>query len=94
MTDPKEITDAEFRLYQARDRAAFVYRKEGFCAFAERVEAGLQDECSQMRLALFIADPCPAHDQEFLTAWHEIADKENVADPRCGLRWLGGLGTL
>lgn len=84
MTDPMDMTDAEFRLYQARDRAACVYREEGFHEFAERVEAGLHDECSQMSLALFFNDPSSKPDREFIAAWHEMADKENMRHARLG----------
>jgi hypothetical protein len=73
MKDPMTMTDEEFHLFQARQRAAQVYRAAGYDAFAGRVELGLEDRCSQMRLARFFIEPSPAPSEEFIRAWDEFA---------------------
>lgn len=80
MKDPMDMTDEEFRLYQARQRAAGVYRSEGFQKFAWRVEAGLEDTCSQVRLAQFFIDPSPPPTKEYIAAWEEIANDAGQGD--------------
>ncbi|HWT13233.1 MAG TPA: hypothetical protein VN231_10810 [Allosphingosinicella sp.] len=82
MRDPMEMTDAEFRLYQARQRAAKTYRFEGFPEFAQRVVAGFEDSCSQVRLQRFFVDPAPPLTAEFLKAWNELASAEGQLNHR------------
>jgi hypothetical protein len=52
-----EMTDEEILLYRARRWAADRYRAGGHHAFANRVEHGLEDKCSQVRLGLFFFEP-------------------------------------
>jgi hypothetical protein len=73
MKDPMDMTDEEYRLYHARDWAARVYRAEGFTSFADRVERGEVDGCSQVRLARFFVEPPQPHNEEFIAAWREFA---------------------
>lgn len=72
MIDPMEMTDQQYDRYLARQRTAHVYRAHGFYAFAGRVEAGLEDECSQMRIARFFIEPKPEPSREYLAAWNEL----------------------
>jgi hypothetical protein len=81
MVEPMEMTDEEFRLYQARQRAAHAYQQAGFREFAERVQAGDEDECSQMRLARFFLDPTPELTDEFITAWNTSGEARSAIIP-------------
>ena len=71
--DPMEMNDGEYRLYHARTWAARVYQAEGFDDFAERVERGEADDCSQVRLAQFFVEPPQTVSSEFVAAWEEAA---------------------
>lgn len=82
MQNPMEMTDTEFCLYQARQRAAQTYRFEGYPEFAERVEMGFEDSCSQVRLQRFLIEPAPPVTAEFLAAWNEFASAERHLTPR------------
>jgi hypothetical protein len=67
-----DMTDQEYRLYQARQRAGAGYRAEGFFEFAGRVEAGREDECRLMRIARFFIEPTSPHPLKFIIAWNEL----------------------
>lgn len=47
------MTDWEWRLLQARQFGARMYRAEGYGQFARRVEQGLEDDCGPVRLGRF-----------------------------------------
>lgn len=53
MKDIQDMTDDEWRLYQARQFGARMYRAEGHDWFALRVEKGLEDQCNPVRLGKF-----------------------------------------
>lgn len=93
MNDPMDMTEEEFRLYQAQQRAAGVYRSEGFHGFASRVEAGREDTCSQMRIARFFIDPSPPPPQKYIDAWEQLGS-EDGAGPHaaCGDKMLPRAG--
>jgi hypothetical protein len=82
MINPMDMTDEKFRLYQARQRAAQIYRSNGFHGFAQRVEAELEDECSQMRIARFFIDPPREPGPEFIAAWNEMAAADMTTSRR------------
>jgi hypothetical protein len=71
--DPMEMSDEEYRVYQSREWAARVYRAEGFTRFAERVERGEVDDCSQVRLARFFVETPQLICSDFAAAWDEAA---------------------
>lgn len=75
--DPMGMDDDEYRSYQARERASRVYHHEGFGDFAKRVELGLEDGCSQVRLARFFVDPTPPASAEFVAAWNVASTAKN-----------------
>lgn len=78
MKNPMTMTDEEFCLFQARQRVAGIYGDAGHGAFAKRVELGLEDHCSQMRLARFFIEPSPAPSEEFIRAWDELATADRL----------------
>lgn len=47
------MTDAEYDLHWQRRFTADYYRSEGHADFADRVAAGLADDCTAMRRAEF-----------------------------------------
>jgi len=67
-----QMSDPEFDLYRARQSAAGVYRSHGFEDFADRVSAGLEDDCSQMRIAKFFIAPPREHSPEYLAEWRSL----------------------
>jgi hypothetical protein len=67
------MTDAEYCLYKARLFAARRYRTEGYDAFATRIEAGLEDSCSLVRVGLFFNEPHTPPEEAFVVAWDEAA---------------------
>ena len=73
MTDVMDMTDDEFCLYRAREWAAHRYRAAGYYAFATRVEKGLEDDCSQVRLGYFFFEPPRAAGPAFILTWSELA---------------------
>lgn len=79
MIDPMDMGEAEFARYKAREQAAEVYRRNGFEAFARRVEAGFEDECGQVRRARFFFDPPERPSAGFSAAWQE----EELRARRC-----------
>lgn len=79
VADPMDMTDEEYDRYRARQSAACVYRANGFPAFADQVEEGLEDQCSQMRIARFFIEPAPEPSPEYIGAWAELAE----GDGRC-----------
>jgi hypothetical protein len=77
--DIQDMTDEAYSLYRERQWAVSRYRSEGYNDFADRVELGLEDECSQMRLAhFFLAAPLP-HSQAFIVAWNDISSATATA---------------
>lgn len=73
MKDVQDMTDEEYYLYRAREWAAGRYRAVGHKDFADRVERGLEDQCSQVRLGRFFFDDLLPHDKAFIVAWNEAA---------------------
>jgi hypothetical protein len=71
-----QMTDEQWWLHQARERASNAYRAKGFDEFADRVKQGKEDSCSLMRLARFFIEPSPPPDEQFCTAWDEFASAE------------------
>lgn len=67
------MSDDAYRTYTARKNAAGIYRANGFDTFAQRIECGGEDDCSQVRLMLFALEPAPPLTDEFVAAWHEAA---------------------
>ena len=53
MKNVQDMTDEEWRLHQARQFGAKMYREEGHERFASRVEKGLEDQCNPVRLGRF-----------------------------------------
>jgi hypothetical protein len=51
--DIHDMTDEEWRVHQARQFGAGMYRAEGYAEFAQRVEEGLEDQCNPVRLGRF-----------------------------------------
>jgi hypothetical protein len=61
-----DMTDDEFRLYQARQNAAAGYRAEGFEQYADEVERGEHDECQLMRWEQLWLQPPQPHSEAFV----------------------------
>jgi hypothetical protein len=74
MPEVLDMTDAEYQVYRVRQAAASVYRRHGHAEFAQRVEAGFEENCSQVRLARFWTAPSPPLTLEFIEAWNEAVD--------------------
>lgn len=67
------MTDQAVCMYQARQWAAARYRAGGYNDFAIRVENGLEDECSCVRLGRFFFEPPEQTGPAFIGAWNEFA---------------------
>ena len=73
MMDVQSMTDDAFCLYQARQWAAARYRSNGHNTFADRVEIGLEDQSSQVRLGRFFFEPSLPLSPAFIIAWDAVA---------------------
>jgi hypothetical protein len=67
------LTDDAFCLDRARDWAARRYRAAGYQDFAKRVEKGLEDDCSQVRLGRFFFEPTETSAPALILAKNELA---------------------
>ena len=71
--DPMDMDDETYETFQARRMAAAIYRREGYHNYAERVERGEADDCSQMRIARWWREPLRPASPEYVAAWNEAA---------------------
>ena len=76
MKDVQDMTEEEYVLYKAREWASGRYRAAGFSDFASRVERGLEDRCSQVRIGRFFFDSPEPHDPAYIFAWNEIGGSQ------------------
>lgn len=51
--DIQDMSDDEYRVHRSRQIGAAMYRAEGHEWFAQRVDLGLEDHCSPVRMARF-----------------------------------------